>query len=92
MPVIIPATDWRFWREHAKPSLAKLRETGVAVVLPVGDGGTITVRDEAELRELVGSAEREEMIEFLRESKADADARRTVPAREFLESLGKSPS
>jgi hypothetical protein len=29
------------------------------------------------------------MLEFLRESKADADAGRTVPARESLECLGK---
>lgn len=83
------AVSWRFWRDQAKPTLAKLRETGEAVVLPTGDGGTITVRDEAELRALVAAAEREEMMEFLRESKADADAGHTVPAREFLESLGK---
>jgi hypothetical protein len=30
-----------------------------------------------------------EMLEFLRASKADADASRTLPAREFLKSLGK---
>ena len=30
-----------------------------------------------------------EMMEFLREAKADADAGRTVPAREFLQSLGQ---
>lgn len=34
------------------------------------------------------SAERA-ALKFLRKSKADADAGRTVPAREFLESLGK---
>ena len=90
MPDTIDAAmNWQFWRDHARPTLAKLRETGEAVVLPTGDGETITVRDEAELRELVAVAEREEMIEFLREAKADADAGRTVPAREFLESLGK---
>jgi hypothetical protein len=33
-------------------------------------------------------AERAEMIEFLREAKADADVVRAVPAREFLHSLG----
>lgn len=90
MPNIVDAAaNLRFWRTHARLALARLRETGEAVVLPTGDGGTITVRDEAELRELVKVAEREEMIEFLREAKADADAGRTVPAREFLESLGK---
>lgn len=81
------AVSWQFWRDHAKPTLAKLRETGGAVVLPTGDGGTITVRDEAELRALVAVAEREEMMAFLRESKADADAGHTVPALEALDAL-----
>ncbi len=54
------------------------------------DGGTITVQNEAELRELVAAAEREEMIAYLREAKADAG--RTVPTRAFLESLGKPQS
>jgi hypothetical protein len=83
------AANWQFWREHAKPTLAKLRETGEAVVLATEDGGTITVRDEAELRALVAVAEREEMTEFLRESKADADAGHTVPALEALDALAR---
>ena len=88
MPGTIDAVaNLRFWRAHARPALARLRETGGAVTLHTDDGGTITVRDEAELRELVATAEREEMIEFLRESKADADAGRTVPALDALDSL-----
>ena len=58
------AANLRFWREHAKPTLAKLREIGEAVVLALGDGSAITVHSEAELREIVATAEREEMIEF----------------------------
>jgi hypothetical protein len=34
-------------------------------------------------------AEKAEMMEFLGESKADADNGRTVPARKFLQSLGQ---
>ena len=34
-------------------------------------------------------AQRIEMLQFLQESKADADAGRTVPARSFIKSLGK---
>jgi hypothetical protein len=81
------AVSWQFWRDHARTTLAKLRESGEAVVLPTGDGGTVTVRDEAELRALVAAAESEEMIEFLREAKADADAGRTVPALDALDAL-----
>ncbi len=88
MPNIVDAAaNLRFWRAHARPALARLRETGGAVVLTADDGGTITVHDEAELRELVATAEREEMIEFLREAKADADAGRTVPALDALDAL-----
>jgi hypothetical protein len=35
-------------------------------------------------------AARAEMIEFLREARADADAGRTVPARQFLQALGQN--
>jgi len=34
-------------------------------------------------------AEKAEIIQFLRQAKADADEGRTVPAREFLHSLGQ---
>jgi len=49
----------------------------------------VVVQDAAAYQRLLERAEKAEMIEFLREAKADADAGRTVPAREFLESLGK---
>ena len=88
MPNIVDAAaNLRFWRAYARPAMARLRESGDAVVLATDDGGTITIRNEAELRELVVAAEREEMIEFLREAKADADAGRTVPALEALDAL-----
>jgi hypothetical protein len=48
----------------------------------------LVVPDAAAYARLAELAEKVEMFEFLRESKADADAGRTVPARAFLESLG----
>jgi len=47
----------------------------------------IVVQDAAAYQRLLALAEKAEMMEFLREAKADADAGRTVPAREFLQSL-----
>lgn len=37
----------------------------------------------------VDQAEKEEMIEFLRQSREDIDAGRTIPAQEFLAGLGQ---
>jgi hypothetical protein len=48
----------------------------------------VIVQD-AESQRLLDCAEKAEMIEFLREAKADADAGQTVSAEEFLQSLGK---
>jgi hypothetical protein len=49
----------------------------------------VVVQDAAAYQRLMDLAEKAEMMEFLRQAKADADAGRTVPAREFLESLGQ---
>jgi len=59
------------------------------VVLTVNGKAEVVVQDAAAYQRLMARAERTEMIEFLRDAKADADAGRTVPAREFLQSLGK---
>ena len=58
-------------------------------MLTVNGKAEVVVQDAAAYQRLLERAEKAEMIEFLREAKADADAGRTVPAREFLESLGK---
>jgi hypothetical protein len=47
------------------------------------------VQDAQAYQRLKERADKAEMMEFLRESRADADAGHTVPAREFLASLGK---
>src|SRR5437899_1997500 len=66
-----------------------MKRTGRAIVLTVNGRAEVVVQDAAAYQQLLELAERAEMLAFLREAKADADAGRTVPAREFLESLGK---
>src|SRR5262245_28474501 len=69
--------------------IKRLKETGVRVVLTVNGKAEVVVQDAGAYQRLMELAAKAEMIEFLRQSKADADAGRTVPAREFLESLGQ---
>jgi prevent-host-death family protein len=69
--------------------MKRLKETGNALVLTVNGKAEVVVQDAAAYQHLLNLAAKAEMMEFLRESKADADAGRTVPAREFLESLGQ---
>jgi prevent-host-death family protein len=69
--------------------LARMKETGNPVVLTIKGKEELVVQDAASYRRLVELAERTEMQEFLKQSKADADAGRTLPAREFVESLGR---
>jgi hypothetical protein len=58
---------------------------------PTSSGGSSSnhVQEAAAYQRLRELADKAEMLEFLGESKAGADAGRTVPAREFLENLGK---
>lgn len=78
---------------HFKRNTAKvmkqMKKTGHPVVLTVNGKAEVVVQDAAAYQQLLELAEKAEMMEFLRESKADADAGRTVPAREALEKLGK---
>jgi len=69
--------------------LARMKATGNPVVLTIKGKEELVVQDAASYQKLVKLAERAEMQEFLKKSKADADAGRTVPAKEFLESLGR---
>jgi prevent-host-death family protein len=69
--------------------LKQMKESGNPVVLTVNGKAEVVVQDAAAYQNLMALAERAEMMEFLRQAKADADAGRTVPAREFLQALGK---
>jgi prevent-host-death family protein len=68
--------------------LKQMKDSGNPVVLTVNGKAEVVVQDAAAYQRLMALAERAEMMEFLRQAKADADAGRTVPAREFLQALG----
>lgn len=78
-----------FKRNTAK-MMKQMKNSGNPVVLTVNGKAEIVVQDAAAYQRLKALAEKAEMIEFLRQAKEDADAGRTLPAREFLESLGRS--
>ena len=69
--------------------MKRIRKSGNPVVLTVNGKAEVVVQDAAAYQRLMAVAERAELLEFLREAAADADAGRTVPARQFLKSLGK---
>ncbi len=69
--------------------MKQMRKSGNPVVLTVNGKAEVVVQDAAAYQRLMALAKRAEMMEFLREAKADADAGRTVPAREFLHALGQ---
>jgi prevent-host-death family protein len=77
------------FKRNTAEVMKQLKESGNPVVLTVNGKAEIVVQDAAAYQRLLILAEKAEMMEFLREAKADADAARTVPAREFLESLGR---
>ncbi len=77
------------FKRHTAQVMKQLRKSGNPVVLTVNGKAEIVVQDAASYQRLLELAEKAEMMEFLREAKADADAGRTVPAREFIESLGR---
>ncbi len=83
-----------FKRDTAKMA-ARLRETGRPMVLTINGKAEMVVQDAAayqQLLELAALAEKAEMAAFLKKSREDIDKGRTVPARKFLESLGKKKS
>lgn len=77
---------------HFKRNTARLmkqmRKSGHPVVLTVNGKAEVVIQDAAAYQRLLALAERAEMMEFLGQAKADADAGRTMPARQFLQSLG----
>lgn len=77
------------FKRHTAELMKHLKQSGNPVVLTVNGKAEVVVQDAAAYQRLMDLVEKVEMMEFLREAKADADAGRTVPAREFLESLGQ---
>jgi prevent-host-death family protein len=75
------------FKRNTAQVVKQMRESGHPVVLTVNGKAEVVVQDAAAYQRLVALAEKAEMMEFLREAKADAG--RTVPARELFEALGQ---
>jgi prevent-host-death family protein len=69
--------------------MTQMKKTGHPVVLTINGKAEMVVQDAASYQRLLELVEQAEMIEFLRESRADIDAGRTTPALEALEQLAK---
>jgi prevent-host-death family protein len=76
------------FKRNTAEVMKQMKESGNPVVLTVNGKAEVVVQDAAAYQRLLALAEQAEMMEFLRQAKADADAGRTVPARGFLQSLG----
>lgn len=76
------------FKRYTAQMVRQMKETGNPVLLTIDGKAEVVVQDAAAYQRLLAVAERAEMIQFLRDAKADAEAGRIVPARKFLESLG----
>jgi prevent-host-death family protein len=91
-PVLDIANDIQslsHFKRNTAEVMQRMKETGKPVVLTVNGKAEVVVQDAAAYQRLMELADQAEMMEFLRQSKEEADAGQTVPAREFLSSLGK---
>jgi prevent-host-death family protein len=77
------------FKRNTTQVMKQMKESGHPVILTVNGKAEAVVQDAVTYQRILALAERAEMIEFLREAKADADAGRTVEAKEFLQSMGK---
>ena len=77
------------FKRNTSEVMKQLKQSGNPVVLTVNGKAEVVVQDAVAYQRIMALAERAEMMEFLREAKADADAGRIVEAKEFLQSLGK---
>jgi prevent-host-death family protein len=77
------------FKRNTAQVMKQMKKSGNPIVLTVNGKAEVVVQDAGAYQRLLDLAEKAEMMEFLREAKADADAGRTVPAREFLQSLGQ---
>ncbi|MCI0461969.1 MAG: type II toxin-antitoxin system Phd/YefM family antitoxin [Gemmataceae bacterium] len=69
--------------------VARMKKSGHPLVLTIKGKAELVVQDAASYQRLLELAERAEMMEFLRESREDIEARRTEPALEALDRLAK---
>jgi len=76
------------FKRNSAQVMKQMKKSGNPVVLTVNGKAQGVVQDASAYQRLLTLAEKAEMVQFLHQAKADADAGKTVPAREFLESLG----
>jgi PHD/YefM family antitoxin component YafN of YafNO toxin-antitoxin module len=69
--------------------MSRMKRSRRPVVLTINGKAELVVQDAKSYQELLELAERAEMIDFLRESRADLDAGRTQPALDALERLAR---
>src|SRR6266540_4660158 len=67
----------------------RMKKSGHPLVLTVNGKAELVVQDAASYQRLLELAEQAEMLEFLRESRADIEAGRTEPALEAVQRLAK---
>ena len=77
------------FKRNSAQVMKQMRESGNPVVLTDNCKAEVVVQDAAAYQRLLALAQQAEMMEFLRDAKAEADAGQTVPARAFLQSLGQ---
>lgn len=69
--------------------LARMKKRRHPLVLTINGKAELVIQDAVSYQRLVELAERAEMMEFLRDSRADIEAGRTEPAFEALDRLAK---
>jgi prevent-host-death family protein len=73
------------FKRNTPKLMAKMKKSGRPLVLTVKGKAEAVIQDAASYEKMRDLAERAEMLQFLAESQADADAGRTQPAIEALE-------
>src|SRR5436309_14704241 len=77
------------FKRNTAEFMDRMKKSGHPVVLTINGKAELVVQDAASYQRLLERAEQAEMMEFLRESRADVEAGRTEPALEALQRLGK---
>lgn len=77
------------FKRNTPEVIAQLKKTGRPVVLTVNGKAEAIVQDAAAYQKLCELAAQAEMMLFLKESKAEADSGKAVPALEALDKLAK---
>jgi prevent-host-death family protein len=77
------------FKRNTSQYMARIKKSGHPLVLTINGRAELVVQDAAGYQRLLELAQRAEMLEFLRESRADITAGRTQPAAQALERLAR---